>query len=276
MAGRPSKEYHEYLTERANSSALIDHADYFESPATAFLKYTVEAKDAINMCIRNFPKNSGGLYSKASIDSLQHLIVAVLPTIMGHFETYQRYLFAGMFDYSVHLKGFDLESFISRIQRINNDAQIDTVRLAAYRGIGVSSIGILLADSLPSWQNPYKVNGYFEAFNFGKSLFADTYCSQISVLLQLRHSIVHTGGTITRADAQKVEALNLFGDKPITFDNNFIFEASRKMHKLVKTSTESMGTSYGARLIETTPVEANIKIDKLFEVRSSIGAWLNQ
>lgn len=75
------------------------------------MKYFVEAKSAINLCMRHFPKNKDKNYQKDALDSLQHLVVASLPAIMGHFETYQRYLFAGMFDLSVFLKDFDVDFF---------------------------------------------------------------------------------------------------------------------------------------------------------------------
>ena len=53
---RPSREFHEYLTD--GSSAHVSHQDYLTAPGTAFLKYTVEAKSAIDLCIRKFPKKN--------------------------------------------------------------------------------------------------------------------------------------------------------------------------------------------------------------------------
>lgn len=275
MPGKPPKEFQEYLIERRNVKAVVSHSDYQLSPASAFLKYTIEAKDAIELCIRQFPKNMDGEYTKASIDSLQHLIVATLPTIMGHFETYQRYLFAGMFDYSVYLKGLDTKKFVEALNKACGDKlDLDLVRLAAHRGLGVSSIGVLVADCLPSWQSPHLVNGYFNAFGMKKDLFSQSDCQKIFVLLQLRHSIVHTGGTITLADAQKVPVLEKCADKNITFGNNFIYEVSRKMHGMIKASTLNVGDAYMARLVEDIPPAKKAAIEKLFEVKSSIHTWL--
>lgn len=91
--GRPRKEFHDYITDGGGRHVL--HQDYVNSPATAFLRYTVEAKDAVNHCQQHFRKNNDGSFSKDALDSLQHILSAFLPAIMGHFETYQRYLFAG-------------------------------------------------------------------------------------------------------------------------------------------------------------------------------------
>jgi hypothetical protein len=110
MTGRPQKEFHEYLT--TPSATHIGHEDYLAAPATAFLKYTVEAKCAVDLCIRQFPKKNNGNYTKDAADSLQYLVSAMVPSLMGHYETFQRYLFAGMFDRSVYLQSFDTEDFL--------------------------------------------------------------------------------------------------------------------------------------------------------------------
>lgn len=239
MAGRPKKEFHEYLTEASPSH--VSHSDYIDSPATAFLKYSIEAKSAIDLCTRKFPKNNDGSYSKDSLDSLQHLIVSILPAIMGHFETFERNLFAGIFDFSVYLRDFNVERFFTDINR-HTKLAIDPIRLSAHRGIGASSIGSLLADSLNGWHDPEKVNMYFNAFKLEYQLFSTSDISKLNVLWQLRHSIVHTGGTLTLPDAQKVNELKAFGNKQIAFEKNFIFEVSRKLHPVVKKSSNGIGT----------------------------------
>lgn len=134
----PVKEFHQYLTTATKSH--VSHDDYLTSPAVAFLKYTVETKSAIDLCARYFPKKQNSEYTKDSLDSLQHLIAASLPTIMGHFETYQRYLFAGIFDMSVYMSNFDVTKFFNTLSKETN-ITIDWPRLAAHRGIGTNSIG---------------------------------------------------------------------------------------------------------------------------------------
>jgi hypothetical protein len=210
MSGRPKKEFHEYITEP--SSAHVGHENYLAAPATAFLTYAVEAKCAVDLCIKKFPKNNSRQYTKDSNDSLQHLVSAMLPSLMGHFETFQRYLFAGMFDRSVYLETFDAEDFLGRLSK---EVAIDPLRLAAHRSLGVPSVGLLLADGLSGWHNPHKVNTFFNAFSLNRTLFSNDACSNLLVLWQLRHSIVHTGGTLTLPDAQKIPALSKFGNKKV-------------------------------------------------------------
>jgi len=267
-----SKEFHQYIIE-PNSRYNFSHEDYMTSPATSFLKYTTEAKDAVNFCINKFPKNTDGNYSKDSLDSLQHIVVAMLPTLMGHFETYQRYLFALMFDNSIYLKEFDIENFFKQINKISN-ISIDLIRLSSYRGSYKTSIGLLLSDSLPGWHNPKKVNAYFETFKLNYQFFNNDAIKHLETLWQLRHSIVHTGGTITTPDAQKVDQLKPFGEKKVAFEKHFIFEVARKLHPLIKQSTKGIGNKYIEKLVDDISEEQKNKIEKIFEVKSSVAVWL--
>ena len=268
---RPTKEFHQYLTN--SSKSHVSHTEYLVSPATAFLKFTVEAKSSIDLCIRYFPKNQDGNYKKDSLDSLQHLVIAVLPTIMGHFETYQRYLFSGIFEMSIYLENFDANKFFKQLQK-ETAIEFDWSRVSAYRSIGTGSIGSLLADTISGWHDPAKVNKYFSAFNLQYTLFSNDKIENLKTLWQLRHSIVHTGGTLSRADAQKVEALKEYGDNNICLENQFIFEVARKLHPIVKNATIGIGNKFKENLISSISEEESKKIDKFFEVKSSVSTWL--
>lgn len=271
MAGRPPKEFQEYLTDPGQ--AHVSHQDYISSPATAFLKYTIEAKSSIDLCVNNFPKKIDGTYTKASVDSLQHLVAAMLPAVMGHFETFERHLFAGIFDRSVYLNNFDIDKFFRKLSK-TTDVIFDPIRLAAHRRIGASSIGILLADSLVGWHDPGKVNSLFDAFDLGRQFFSNAHCDRLRVLWQLRHSIVHTGGTLTLPDAQKVKALSGSGDQNVVFEKNFIYEVARKLHPLVKEATDGLGAAFKGRLTNALDADVVNDIDRFFEVKSSVAVWL--
>ncbi|KIC27572.1 hypothetical protein [Leisingera sp. ANG-M6] len=271
MSGRKIKEFEEYLVDGGTSH--IDLADYLHSPASAFLKYTIEAKSAVDLCTRHFPKKADGSYSKASLDSLEHIVSAMLPALMGHFETYQRYLFAGLFDYSIFIGGFDVSAFLKRLSKETN-IEIDLSRLAAHRGIGAKSIGVLLADSMTGWHDPARVNSYFDAFGIKRQFFSNKDCKRLAVLWQLRHSISHTGGTLTLADAQKVEALKAKGNANIVFEKNFVFEVARKLHPLVQEATHRLRDGVLPRLIPETPEEEKMRIEEFFKVHSSVAVWL--
>ena len=272
--GRPTKEFQEYLTSH-NSSSHVGHSDYLKSPATAFLKFLVEAKNAIDLCNRNLLTNKDGNHSKNTTDTLQHLQIALLPALMGHFETFQRYLFAGIFDHSIYLSNFAPDEFFAKLKK-ECSVNIDPVRLSAYRGIGASSIGTLLADSLTGWHNPGKVNKLFDCFCLEYRFWSSDACKKLGVLWQLRHSIVHTGGTLTLPDSQKISELHAHGDKQIVFEDNFIFEVSRKLHPIVQTATEGIGNKFKSKLTPNLDAEARKKIDTFFEVKSSVSVWLRK
>jgi hypothetical protein len=268
--GKPKKEFHEYLCEATNSH--VSHQDYLLSPATTFLKYTIEAKSAIDLCIRKFPKKQNGQFISDSLDSIQHLVTATLPAIMGHFETFQKSLFAGMFDLTVYSRTFKLEPFIKKLN--NGNVTIDLTRLSAYRNIGTSSVGNILADSLNGWHNPEMVNKHFGAFGLNYQFYSAEHIKRLKVLWQLRHSIVHTGGTLTLPDAQKIENLKTFGGRNIAFEKNFIYEVSRKFHPIIKHSTEGIGRAFKNNLLPSLSQEILTRIDVFFKVKSSINVWL--
>jgi hypothetical protein len=106
-------------------------------------------------------------------------------------------------------------------------------------------------------------------------LFSTDDIKKLKILWQLRHSIVHTGGTITLPDAQKVNELRSFGGHNIAFEKNFILEVSRKMHPIVKRATEGIGKAFKSSLIPNIVDSEKNRIDKLFEVKSSMNNWLS-
>lgn len=269
--GPPVKEFHQYITEA--SSAHVGHVDYIASPATAFLKYTVEAKSAIDLCIRKFPTKKNGDYTKDAYDSLQYLVVSVLPAIMGHFETYQRHLFAGVFDRTIYIDNFNLKGLIKRLE-VDHSLSVSLGGLASYRSTEIASVGLIVADNLHGWHDPVKVNGFFEAFNLGRQLFSNTACNKLSVLWQLRHSIVHTGGTLTLPDSQKVRELEDFGGHQIAFEYQFIYEVARKLHPIIKSATENIEHGFKSKIKQGLDEETLDDLGIFFKVDSSYSSWL--
>jgi hypothetical protein len=103
VAEKPFADYVERKPDWWESSL----AEYTKSPAVAFLREAVHIADAMNQCQRRFQKKADGSYNKDSQDSIYRLSAAALGSIMGHFETFQRYLFAGMVEATRHIPGFD-------------------------------------------------------------------------------------------------------------------------------------------------------------------------
>ena len=82
------------------------------------------------------------------------------------------------------------------------------------------------------------------------------------------------GGTLTLPDAQKVPELQNHGDNQIVFENNFIFEVSRKLHQIVKRATECIGNVFKAKMFQNVDQNELDRINKFFEVKSSVPVWL--
>ena len=154
LKGRNEKGFYEYVLKDEDTNTSIQQ--YIECPASTFLRYCSAAKNAIVTCQRSFSK------TKVSLTHLRHISVAMLPAIMGHFETYQRFLFAGVFDLSGLIKEFNPKKFFSEDKGIGiTKDMFPTNSILGYRGIDNLSTGILLADNLSGWHNPENVNKFF-------------------------------------------------------------------------------------------------------------------
>jgi hypothetical protein len=263
---RPHKKYHEYLEDDADSSvASLD--EYAKSPATVFLKYVVDAKDAVTKCSIKFNGKQGGSYNKDSLNSLRLLTAATLPAVMGHFETYQKLLFAGTFEATRFTKDFDMDRFHNELKKMG-EIEIKVNRIGAYRG-QPAPMGQIIADSLGGWHNPEKVNSHMKLLVKNVNFFSGKEMEELRVLWQLRHSIVHTGGWLTLPDAQKVGDLKSYGNKPVIFDSNVIVVAvHKKMHSLVKDATHRLENGFKSLLQGNLSPEAEEEIRLLFQVDS--------
>lgn len=268
---KPTKEFYEYIQSGLTSPL----ANYEKSPACEFLKYAVDAKDAMNHCLKHFSKKKRGEYTKASLDSLQIISACLLAGLMGSFETFQKYLFANMFEYSIYLKDFDAKDFFKKLGK-ETTINIELYHIAAYRD-NRTAIGLLIAESLNNWHSPKKVDKYFRCFktaSFQRTLFSNDIQENLRVLWQMRHSIVHTACTITIPDAQKVKQLNEFGNRTICLKNNFIQEVVRKFHIIIKDVTYNMRDMFVSNLKEDIDESIRKKIDNVFKVSSSCSVWL--
>ena len=264
---RPKKEYYEYIVE--NPSKTVTLEEYEKAPATAFLKSVNLAKNASLQCIHNFKDN------KAAINGQQVINGGLLASIMGNLETFQKYLFAYMFEYSVYLNSFNLENFLKAI-----NASVDVIRMSSFRD-NPAAVGLVLSDNLTKWHSPEGVNTYFRAFQLknagGKmpDFYESKVVDDLRVLWQMRHSIVHTASTVTIPDSQKVAKLSSFGGKVIALEPLFISEVARKLHPIIKKAVETERDCYVNNVRPNIAPEIKSKIDRLFEVKSSVSIWLH-
>lgn len=276
--GAKVKEFQEYISR--GSKAIVRLEDYSKQPATAFLKHVVEAKDAAAMCMRTFKPHRNKKYSQDAIDSMYIISAGLLAGIMGNFETYQKYLFANMFEFSIYLNKFTVNDFLRRLgNAASSGLNIDLQRLASYRD-NHAAVGLIIADNLKNWQSPTIVNEYFKSFRlqdaYGRMLefYTTDARENLSVLWQMRHSIVHTASTITIPDSQKIDKLNPFANQVIALEKNFILEVARKLHPIIKEATEHMRDVYLHNLKNDIPQTKLNAINDVFKVTSSCSAWL--
>jgi hypothetical protein len=269
---RARKEFYKYIRANSSKHPLTDYSD---SPASAFLKYAIDAVRAYEQCERNFQKNMAGDYVKGSLSAIQIINAGLLATIMGNFETYQKYLFANMFEYSIYLNKFDVAHFLGKFKSLG----IDITKLAAYRNNEIG-VGLIIAENLKNWQTPISVNTYFKNFELEDAarrrlnIYSNDTQESLSILWQMRHSIVHTASTITIPDSQKVEKLAGFGNKTIALEPNFISEVVRKLHPIIQDATNNMKSIYLHNLKAGLDVSLTTKIDNIFAVSSPRSSWL--
>jgi len=225
------KAFESYLKSAPGHKTSM--AAYTACPAQAFLLYLCDAYDAYTHCLNKFTKKADGSYNKDSEDSLRHIACAILATSMGHFETYQKSIFAGLVERSGALQSFDLGKFLKQADQRNGQITISPERLLAFRTLA-APVGLVLADSLGAWHSPSRVNGYIKALGLKQDMFTRAEIEDLQVLWQLRHSIVHTGAWLTRPDASKVKRLSTFAERPIVFGDMFVNAMARRFHRIVK------------------------------------------
>lgn len=272
--GRSRKHLDEYLLSSSEFYGIeyIKYEEYARCPATTFLRYAVDAKDAIEYCKKYFQTNSNGDYNKDSKESLIHISAGLLPSLMGHFETFQKSTFAGVFEYSRYFEKFDTKDFLRKIEKVQ-PVSLDISRTAAYRG-QPAPIGQLLADSLTCWHSPGKVNLLISGFDEKVQFFDNDAIEDLSIIWQLRHSIVHTGGWLTAPDSQKVKRLSKRGERPVIFNESFINALSKRMHHIVKSSMNRLETAVCKKIFPAT-MDFDDTIERFFKVESKNKTWLN-
>ena len=262
-------------------SYIIDNADahrtsldaYAACPAEAFLTYVCDAYDSFEQCLNKFTKKQDGSYNKDSVDSLGHISSAILGTLMGHFETYQKALFAGLVERTDHFADFDVEIFLKNVKKtIGGELSVPTARLLAFRTLK-APVGYVLADAISGWHDPTRVNELLKAFNIKQDIFSNEDITDLEVLWQLRHSIVHTGAWMTLPDAQKVKRLRPYGGKPLIFEHLFINAVSRRFHRLVSNVNHRLLVACKLLVSSKAASDLSHNLDSFLLVKSPKQVW---
>jgi hypothetical protein len=246
--------------------------NYSRKPACAFLTEAVHLSDAVRHCRRHFQTKAGDEYTKDSQDSLYRLAGAALAAVMGHFETYQRFLFAGLLETSRFAPAFDFVAFCKQLEK-SSTVEVQISSLAAYRGQS-APIGQLVAATLTGWHDPAQVSRHFAALVPSTNMYSQAEIDELRLLWQLRHSVVHTGGWLTLPDSQKVKGLSGLGGKPILLNEAFVETVVRRMHPIVRRSVERLAVRVRAGLPGNLSAKERKEVDDLLQVRSPRSSWL--
>jgi len=268
----PEKKLEKYLVNAPAHKTSLDA--YLRCPAEAFLLYVCDAYDAFHNCENKFTKVASGGYNKDSEDSLRHISCAILGSLMGHFETYQKSLLAGLIDLSAVFPDFDAENFMKHFSKYcGGDISIQVGRLLSLRGAN-AQVGFVIADSLSGWHNPTRVNSFFKSLSIKRDVFTPDQISDLEVLWQLRHSVVHTGAWLSLPDSQKVKRLRKFGNEPIVFEHTFINAICRKFHAIVKQANGALQSDATPLLGANPKSQDSAKLTDFLCVKSPKKVWL--
>lgn len=261
--GRKPKKPEDYITNR--SGTVFSLSDYTKKPAVCFLTQVVEAKNSFDYCKSKFPTGGGTRkLTKEAKDNLQQVTGPLFAATMGHFETFQKCFFAGLFDASRLLANWDSKS---SLKVLGNEIELSPVRLSGYRGQG-AQVGLLVADSLTGWHSPWTVTENFKCFESELNFFSKKESEDLEVLWQARHTLVHTSGWLTLPDAQKVKRLSSRGDSALAFDETFMLAFTKLMHRVVKSAVERLEKKLRPRLRSDLDASEKQEFDDLMKVDS--------
>ncbi|RON08463.1 hypothetical protein BK659_13780 [Pseudomonas brassicacearum] len=157
--------------------------------------------------------------------------------ILSHFEKYQRSLFFEIFEVVGFMEGFNDVDLSKRLEKVG--CVLSLQRIISGRG-DPREVGHIIADALPGWHNPERVNSYFKIFFSDLNFYSKAMVTELEMMWQLRHSIVHTAGVVSREDAMKAPELRGLRDKGLVFSEGFINEVGRRFHMIVQLSLQQL------------------------------------
>ena len=117
------------------------------------------------------------------------------------------------------------------------------------------------------------MNRIFRHFFEKLNMFSNSDVKDLRLLWQLRHSVVHTGGWLTKPDSLKVAALHGKGGQPILVDYEFVPTVVRKLHPIIKGAVHRVEQEFRSKLGATLPAEDEDIVAELFKVESTRKSW---
>ena len=118
------------------------------------------------------------------------------------------------------------------------------------------------------------MNGHFKAILSDLNFYSNDQIVDLSVLWQLRHSFVHSGGWLTLPDSQKIATLKRLGGRPLGLQQRFIEETVRRFHDIISLSMQRLRSSLKKRVSAST--FGSNELIALTEMVSPRRAWLKE
>lgn len=219
-----------------------------EAPATTFLRSVVEICESVSYCEEVFVRSGDSPTGSPASGSLRVFVMSAFAMLMSHFEIFQKLQFAELVDTQDFMEGFDDTELAKRLEK--EGCAVTLHRILAGRG-DPREPGQIVADSLGSWHNPSRVNQYFQIIFPKVNIYSNSAIAELELMWQLRHSIVHTGGVVTREDAAKVSSLRQFRDRKLVLEGQFIMQVGKRLHMIVKQVTSLLEGEVRKRLIRS-------------------------
>lgn len=240
-----------------------------DTPATTFLKEVTQICDAINHCVRNFPRKKNNAFTTASAASFQRLSMSSFALLLSHFEIFQKSQFAEIINAIDFMRAFDDIKLVNDLKK--EGCTLSLQRILAGRG-DPREPGQIIADAMPGWHDPGKVNAYFKIL-FPVDIYSKNIISELQLMWQLRHSIVHTGGVISQEDAIKAPLLRGLGERKLEFTDDFIVASGRRLHIIVRLATTQLENAV-RKAIDPTLEEPESLIESIVGCDSPRRSWL--
>lgn len=219
-----------------------------EPPATTFLRSVVEICEAATYFEEVFERGGDSAAESRASESLRVFVMSAFAMLMSHFEMFQKLQFAELVDTLDFMEGFDDMELAKRLDK--EGCAVTLHRILAGRG-DPREAGQIVADSLSSWHNPSRVNQYFQIIFPKVNIYSKSAIAELELMWQLRHSIVHTGGVVTREDAAKVSPLRQFRDRKLVLEGQFMIQVGKRLHLIVKKATNLLEGEVRNRLIRS-------------------------
>lgn len=169
--------------------------------------------------------------------SMQSILVSSFAFLMGHFETYQKAQIAALINSKDFYEFYDDMTISKGFEKLGCNITIQNIICET---LDPREPGHIIVDCLPGWHDPEKVNQYFKPLLKNFDFYSSSDIDELKFLWQLRHSIVHSSGVVTRVDSIKSKRMRGFRDKKLSFHDDFIQEVTDCLYDILSSALDRL------------------------------------